>query len=123
MGNEHPGTGRDCVCGFVVTLPWGELAALGAAAVWAVGTVVFAKAGRDVPALALNLVKGLLALPLIGVAIVVLGANWGDPSFAALALFGVSGALGIGVGDTCYFAALKRIGAARTALLFMASAP
>ncbi|MEM6315576.1 MAG: DMT family transporter, partial [Planctomycetota bacterium] len=42
---------------------------------------------------------------------------------AALALFGVSGALGIGVGDTCYFAALKRIGAARTALLFMASAP
>ncbi|MEM8873262.1 MAG: DMT family transporter [Planctomycetota bacterium] len=104
-------------------LPLGELAALGAAAVWAVGTVIFAHAGRNVPALALNLVKGVLALPLIVIAALILPTQWGQPSFEALLLFGVSGALGIGVGDTCYFAALRRIGATRTALLFMASTP
>lgn len=98
----------------------GELAALGAAFVWATASLIFARLGKQkLSPLAMNLVKCTLALTLMSITLFIQNRIlWPTqaPSHALLYL-GISGIIGLSIGDTSYFHALKRIGARRTLLL------
>ncbi|MFI4859256.1 MAG: DMT family transporter [Phycisphaerales bacterium JB063] len=100
-------------------------AAASAAMLWAGATVMYRRVGRVMPPVRMNLTKNILATALLSV---VVGSMWawspqaGPPFALAPPLMGLlilSGVVGIGIGDTCFFAALNRIGARRTLLLFM----
>lgn len=101
----------------------GELAAVSAAFLWAVASVIYATLGRQVPALALNLGKGLIAIILLSITILAQGLN--APSLATRdsLLLLLSGAFGIGFGDTVYLEALRNLGARRTLLLGTSAPP
>lgn len=101
----------------------GEIAALGAAAAWAVSAVLYRRLGAAIPPLALNLVKGLIAAPLLGVVLALWPEAAAGASLADVALLAVSGAIGIGLGDTAFFAALNRLGERRTILMAETLAP
>lgn len=95
----------------------GEIAAIGAAIVWACATWIYGQFGHRFSAMQLNIIKGLVAsvmmllvMPLIPMPEFELSAN----HFWILA---ISGIIGIAIGDSAYFAALKRIGANKTLLL------
>ncbi|MEN1680927.1 MAG: DMT family transporter [Planctomycetota bacterium] len=106
----------------------GELAALGAAAVWAVATVMYRRLGTAIPPLTLNLCKGVIASPLLA-AVVLLSPSaassegGGLGQWSAIGLLAISGAIGIGVGDTAFFAALNRLRERRTILVCETAAP
>lgn len=102
---------------------FGLAAAAMAAMFWAGATVMYRRIGRVMPPVRMNLTKNLLATGLL-LAVVGGGALWsGDAPFSLAAplmgLLILSGVVGIGIGDTCFFAALNRIGARRTLLMFM----
>lgn len=108
-----------------MSLPIGELAAIGAAVTWACGSILFARIGRDgVPPGAMNLGKlvvagGLLLLT----ATIVHGRPFpvGVPP-AALGLLFASAIAGLTIGDTAYFGAIVALGVPR-AILLLSSAP
>ncbi|MEB3295484.1 MAG: DMT family transporter [Synechococcales bacterium] len=101
----------------------GELAALSAALIWAIAALIYVGVGQTISPLILNFTKGWIALILLGVTLGI-GHRLGQP-FAELPtaplqawiLLGLSGALGIGMGDTAYFQALNRIGSRQTLLI------
>lgn len=95
----------------------GEVAALTAAIIWAIASIVYANVGRQLPPLVLNLVKGLIALVLLVLTLAFQGKLFPTIAPSSLGLLLTSGAIGIGLGDTAYFAALNRIGPRRTLLL------
>jgi drug/metabolite transporter (DMT)-like permease len=101
----------------------GELAALGAAFLWALSALIYAHLGQTIPPTTLNLSKGVIAIAFIAFTLIVQGNYWlTDLDAIALGLLLLSGVLGIGLGDTFYFEALNSIGA-RQALLLLALAP
>ena len=74
------------------------------------------------PPVMLNMSKGLIAVVLLSI---VLAVDWfvfgNQPwsmSWEKLALMALSGVIGIGLGDTLFFAGLNRMGARRMLLLF-----
>lgn len=97
----------------------GELAALGAALLWAVASIIFADITIHIRAINLNLIKGALACVFM-VALLLSGSLFGAAeirlgSLAAISgqnllLLAASGMIGIGIGDSAYFACLRRIG-------------
>lgn len=98
----------------------GALAALGAAAVWATASIIFTHLGRqNISPLAMNLIKCSLALALMILTLGLTTDHWtpqGLETFQWVAL-GVSGVIGLTLGDTAYFHALGRLGPRRTLLL------
>ncbi|NQZ04476.1 EamA family transporter [Idiomarina sp.] len=86
----------------------GQLAALTAAAFWAVASILYHRAGAHFSALQMNLIKGAIASPLL----LGMSALFGTPLVfsAGLWLLALSGMIGITVGDSCHFAALRRLG-------------
>jgi drug/metabolite transporter (DMT)-like permease len=104
----------------------GELAALSAAAVWAVASTIFTRLGKqDLSPLALNVIKCALALAMMMITLAVMGGGlWpGGASVATLTALGVSGVIGLSIGDTAFFGALTRIGARRALLINTLSPP
>jgi drug/metabolite transporter (DMT)-like permease len=94
----------------------GELFSLASALAWAIGVILYARLGRQIDPLALNLRKNivvlLMMLPLLawqGVAPTV------PPADVAVAV--ASGAIGIALADTLYFRALNEIGAGRIGVI------
>lgn len=100
----------------------GELAALGAAFLWALSAVVYAQLGQKISPLVLNLSKGIIAIAFIALTLIVQGDGPTAINASALGLLLLSGIVGIGLGDTFYFEALNNIGARRV-LLLQALAP
>lgn len=104
----------------------GEIAALTAAFLWAMATLMFGKMGRQLSPVVLNLAKGMNAIAFIVITLAVRHtasgmANISDsqtalPTISIVYLL-VSGAIGIGLGDTAYFAAINALGARRALLL------
>ena len=101
----------------------GEIAALSAALLWAISSVVYIHLGLKIPPLQLNLYKGIIAIALIAITLLIQGAAFRDLSLPTLSLLFLSGIVGIGLGDTAYFAALNSLGARRTLLLETFSPP
>jgi len=100
----------------------GELAALGAAFLWALSTVIFGRLGKVLPPLILNLTKGAIAVLLLGLTVLLLQRAPVDINRTTLSLLLTSGIIGIGAGDTAYFASLNHLGP-RRALLMETLAP
>ncbi|WP_394150146.1 DMT family transporter [Vibrio maritimus] len=95
----------------------GEIAAIGAAVVWAVATWIYSQFSHQFSAMQLNIIKGVLAstmmllvMPFIPMPAVELKSSY-------VLILGISGVIGIAIGDSAYFASLKRIGAGKTLLL------
>lgn len=87
----------------------GVAAALGSAASWALGSVLFRRLGDDLPPVALTFAKGVASVVLLGLALAMIGFNpIGTEAWLLLIL---SGLLGIAVGDTLFFLALNSLGA------------
>lgn len=95
----------------------GELAALAAALIWAIASAVYAVLGKSVPALILNLAKGVIAIALLVLTLLIRRDFMPDTTPTALGLLMLSGVIGIGLGDTAYFEALNCLGARRGLLL------
>ncbi len=101
----------------------GECAALGAALVWAIASMVFQRLGVTIDPLRLNVLKGVVSVSLFILTIRLGGALLPDLDRTELALIGGSGLIGIGLGDTAFFKALNCLGPRRTLLLVTSAAP
>ena len=100
----------------------GEVAALATAVLWAVATVLYGRIGRSVSPVALNLMKNVIASAMLwGTLLPSEGILVGLDRHAVILLL-LSGAIGIGVGDSVFFQALGWIGP-RKALLLMTLSP
>ena len=96
----------------------GEFLALMTALLWALGVIFYKKAVGFVAPFSLNVFKNCVALVLLTVTTVALGQmNSVSVPPRHLLLFLLSGAMGIGISDTFYLMALRRLGASRTALV------
>lgn len=95
----------------------GQLAALSSAALWAAASLGYRYLGQTIPALGLNLAKGLVALGLMLLTVLAFPIVPIHESPLAIGLLLVSGFLGIGLGDTAYFVALRELGPRITLLL------
>lgn len=93
----------------------GSVAALVSAAAWAFGSILFRRLGEEVSPLGMNLGKGLLGILILGVIILLIGI---EPLDARTFIFlGLSGLLGIALGDTFFFKALIHLEPRLTVLL------
>lgn len=87
----------------------GMAAALGSAASWAVGAILFQRLGERISPLALTWLKGTLSTILL--AFVLILTRYEAIDNHSLLLLILSGLLGIAFGDTFFFAALRDLGA------------
>lgn len=95
----------------------GEIAALLAAFIWAVATFLYARTGNQTPALFLNLIKGSLAVLMLGLTVLVLGDAVPTLTASQWMWLAGSGVVGISIGDSAYFSAIKRVGPSQTLLI------
>jgi len=101
-----------------MTLYLGQFAALTAAFCWAIATILYSKSSHHLSSLQLNLVKGTIAAPLLLIGSLFLpGEGWSGWTQYTWLLMTLSGVIGITIGDSCYFAALRRLGPGHTILL------
>ncbi|MGL5080060.1 MAG: DMT family transporter [Microcoleaceae cyanobacterium] len=100
----------------------GEFAALTAAFLWSIASVVYSQLGQKIPPIGLNLVKGVIALGFLGLTLLIQGKNFPTVGGIAVNLLLLSGLIGIGIGDSAYFATLNCLGP-RRALLMETLAP
>lgn len=95
----------------------GELAALTAACFWAIASVLYSRAGANIPPIVLNLIKGLVAIALFLLTIILGGQLLPEIDLQTLGLLLVSGMVGLGLGDTAFFTTLQNLGPRRTLLM------
>jgi drug/metabolite transporter (DMT)-like permease len=102
----------------------GEALSLLSAIVWALAVILFRKSGERVHPLALNTFKNLVATLLFLPTMLILGEPLlrQAPTQTYLMLL-LSGALGIGIGDTLLFMSLNRIGAGLTGIVVCMYSP
>lgn len=95
----------------------GELCALLAAFVWSFSVILF-KRSEVISPLGLNLFKNIVAIAILVLLLPILGVSvsWDRPSAEWLSLI-ASGVLGIGLADTLFFMALRRLGPALLAVV------
>jgi DME family drug/metabolite transporter len=93
----------------------GELAALGAALSWTVSAMLYRKALSETKPLSANVVRLTCTAAALLVFLAVIGKLGVLMSLSAnvAVLAGISGVIGLGVGDTLYMMSLKSIGVAR----------
>ncbi len=97
----------------------GEFYSVACSAVWALSVILFRKAGESVSPVALNFFKDCIALVLFLATLPVLGLSLTTNRYGAgdwLVLL-ASGAIGIGIADTVFFASLNRLGAVGTSIV------
>jgi len=88
---------------------FGILAALASAACWAIGAMLLKPYAERFPASTLTLAKGIVAIVVLGAAVLVSGAHSATPE--SFWILFASGALGIGIADTLFFRALRDLSA------------
>jgi drug/metabolite transporter (DMT)-like permease len=93
----------------------GAAAALGSAASWALGSVLFKQLGEALRPVVLTAAKGVAGAAML--ALVLRSLAFEPVSSGALVLLVLSGLLGIAAGDTLFFMALNRLGAQAVVLL------
>jgi drug/metabolite transporter (DMT)-like permease len=100
-------------------LTTGEFYSLACALIWAGAIILFRKGGEHVPPVALNFFKDSVALALFLVTLPLIGKSLAPPEYGwrEWVTLLVSGALGIGIADTLFFASLNRLGAVGSAIV------
>ncbi|MFV0576825.1 MAG: DMT family transporter [Vibrio sp.] len=96
---------------------WGEIAAISAAFVWAVSTWLYSQTSHHFSALQMNVIKGVVASSMMLIVMPFLPMPELHISSQYVGVLAISGVIGIAIGDSAYFAALKRIGPNKTLLL------
>ncbi|MTH97856.1 DMT family transporter [Roseibium sp. RKSG952] len=99
-----------------------ELAALGAAALWALTGLVSADPARHLGALAFNRVRMVVVFMMLIAATAVMG-GWQTVDMDRAIPLLISGFIGIFLGDTALFLTMNRLGPRRTGMLFSMNAP
>jgi drug/metabolite transporter (DMT)-like permease len=95
----------------------GMAAALGSAAAWAIGSILFKRLGEQLSPVAMTLAKGLASVLLLGFVMVFTGFTpWVGKTWLLLI---ASGIVGIAIGDTFFFAALRRLSPHTLVILLM----
>lgn len=105
-----------------MTLPLHELAALGTATCWATTGIIASDAIRALGAFHFNLVRQVFVTLILAVIVLASGALT-LPGTTGLITLGISGIIGILLGDTLNFAAVGRIGPRRAGAIFALNAP
>jgi drug/metabolite transporter (DMT)-like permease len=97
----------------------GEFYAVACALLWAVAVILFRKTGETIEPVALNLFKAVVGLILFAITMAALGIDFfpADASLADWLVLLCSGALGIAIADSIFFASLNRLGAGRSAIV------
>ncbi|CAM4209999.1 DMT family transporter [Vibrio neonatus] len=95
----------------------GEIAAVSAAMVWAIATWIYGQFSHRFSALQLNIIKGVVGSAMMLLVLPLLPVPHIEISSQHALILGLSGVIGIAIGDSAYFAALKRIGPNNTLLL------
>ena len=107
----------------MTTAPIGEIAALAVSLLWTTCSILFAAAGRRIGSLSVNAYRIIMAVGLLGAAhILRFGTVVPPASESQWFYLGLSGIIGLALGDFGYFGALVLIGPRRGVLL-MALAP
>lgn len=101
----------------------GEVAALSAACLWSIASVVYAKLGANIPPLQLNLIKGIIAIAFFLLTILVTGELFPSIATLPMCLLLLSGVIGISLGDTAFFVTINSLGARRTLLIQTLTSP
>ena len=102
----------------------GEMCALLAPMCWAVAMVLYRIAGADASPGAMNLFKNVLATVLLSLTMVALGVGVPEGrSVEDWVRLAVSGLLGLAIADPLVFEGLRRVGAARVAVMDTVYAP
>jgi drug/metabolite transporter (DMT)-like permease len=97
-------------------LPY-DFLALGAAACWALGSVTSVSPARHLGAFAFTRWRMLLVALMLWTVTLIMG-TWRTLPMQSWGLMGLSGLIGIFVGDTALFAAMNRLGPRRAGVLF-----
>lgn len=100
----------------------GEISALTAAGLWAFSTLLFGRLGKWLSPLILNLAKGAIAITFILLTLLLRQQLLVTLPLTSVTLLLISGTIGIGLGDTAYFATVNELGP-RRALLMETLAP
>ncbi|MEO0226125.1 MAG: DMT family transporter [candidate division WOR-3 bacterium] len=107
-----------------VNLYLGEALAILCAIIWALAVIFFKKSGETIHPLALNLFKNLLALIFFIPTIYIFKEELFYPASRNIYLLLIlSGALGIGIGDTLYFQSLNLLGAGLSSIVVCLYSP
>jgi drug/metabolite transporter (DMT)-like permease len=101
------------------SLPFtGEFYSILVALIWAVAVICFKKSGENVHPIILNIFKNMVACILFFLTILILKIDLlPDIPTKDYILLIISGALGIGLSDTFFFASLNRLGAGLSAII------
>ncbi len=99
-----------------------EAAAVGAAALWALGGLISAKPALHLGAIAFNRVRMVMVFFMLA-AYVAATTGWSSIGADHILPLVLSGFIGIFLGDTALFLTLNRMGPRRTAMLFSLNAP
>jgi len=95
----------------------GEIAAVCAALVWAIATWIYSQFSHHFSALQMNIIKGSIASGMMLMVMPFLPTPDFQLEQSHFWVLALSGVIGIAIGDSAYFASLKRIGANKTLLL------
>lgn len=96
----------------------GPLAAAGAALCWSLTGMFFAAAGRRIGSFAVNQIRLVFALLLLGAAHAALyGAPWPQADAPRLTRLAISGFIGLALGDACLFRAFVVLGVRNSTLM------
>jgi drug/metabolite transporter (DMT)-like permease len=101
----------------------GDIAALAAAALWALATVCFGRIVQFLAPLKMNLLKNVLGALMLAVTLAAGDNLTPAADRRVILIFLLSGAVGIGIGDSAYFGALQRLGARRSLLMLVLAPP
>jgi drug/metabolite transporter (DMT)-like permease len=102
----------------------GEALSILTAVIWALAVTLFNKSGESVHPLALNAFKNLLAIALLIPTIILFGQTILRPtSREVYFILFLSGAIGIGIGDTLFFKSLNELGAGLTGIVVCLYSP
>jgi drug/metabolite transporter (DMT)-like permease len=100
----------------------GETAAIVTAGLWTINSILFASAGKKIGSLSVNAYRILIAVCLLGIThIIFLGSLLPTASSEQWFWIGLSGIVGLGIGDFGLFAAFVIIGPRRSVLIMSLS--
>jgi drug/metabolite transporter (DMT)-like permease len=105
-----------------MAFPIHELAALGTATCWAMTGIIASDAIRVLGPFHFNLIRQVFVTLILAVVVLTSGAM-DLPVWQAVAILGLSGIVGILLGDTLNFAAVGRLGPRRAGAIFALNAP